>query len=329
MQPSPENDGLTRRDFIRTAAIGAAGVAFGVNAFSRDATAVPPSKWKTGATVVDVRSPRWRADAKVDAAFVRKMVDYGVCRLTGKNALADAWRTIVEPTDVVGVKFNAEPGDYTGANAALVGAIAAGLVASGVKTGNIIVVEADSAGWKNAIAPNLEHRDRVEFAPAKWTRLTPFITDQVDCLINVPNLMDHRWGGIAGCLLGIALSPSIISNPDLYTGGDCVAAAVGINKLEIIRTKRRLHIVNGLVGIFDGGPVTNDPKKQWAHNGLLFATDPVACDRVHLDILQDERTRRELPDLFDRACTPIHIEKATRARLGVGNLNTINWIKNK
>jgi hypothetical protein len=327
---SAENDGLTRRGFIKTVAVGAAGAAlggFGARSFLAEGGAAGASDGMTGPPVVDVRSPRWRVEGKPDVAFIRKMVDYGVRRLTGKPSAAKAWRFIAPPDAVVGLLFNAEPGDYTGANAALVEAIAGGLVASGVNKDKIIVVEAPGAGWQNAIGPDLKHRDQVEFAPAKTTRLTPFITDQVDVLINVPNLMDDRWGGIAGSLLNVALSPAIIKGPDLYRGGHCVAAAVGINALDVIRVKRHLNLVNGLVGVFDGGQRADDPQKQWPLNGLLFAFDPVACDRVQLDILQQERKQRELPDLFERACTPIHIEKATRANLGCGNINVIKWIK--
>jgi hypothetical protein len=328
---SAENDGLTRRGFIKAVAAGAAGAAlgaFGARALLRDAGAGgEASDGMTGPPVVDVRSPRWRVEGKADAAFIRKMVDYGVWRLTGKASAAEAWRYIAPSESVVGLLFNAEPGDYTGANAALVAAIADGLFASGVSKDKIIIVQAPGAGWQNAIAPDLKHRDQVEFAPAKTTRLTPFITDQVNVLINVPNLMDDRWGGIAGSLLNVALSPAIIKDPDLYRGGNCVAAAVGINALDVIRTKRHLNLVNGLIGVFDGGQRADDPQKQWPLNALLFAFDPVACDRVQLDILQQERKARALPDLFERTCTPIHIEKAARANLGCGNINVIKWIK--
>ncbi len=36
----------------------------------------------------------------------------------------------------------------------------------------------------------------METAPGRTTRLTRFITDQIDCLINVPNIKDHGGAGI-------------------------------------------------------------------------------------------------------------------------------------
>lgn len=73
-----------------------------------------------------------------------------------------------------------------------------------------------------------------------------------------------------------------------------------------------------------GGPGTDNPNRHWEHNGLLFAFNPVACDRVQLGIIQEERKRRGRPDLFERGNTPIHVEQATSANLGVANLNVIN-----
>jgi hypothetical protein len=104
----------------------------------------------------------------------------------------------------------------------------------------------------------------------------------------------------------------------------CAPGIVGINALEPIRTKRRMNIVNGLLGVYDGGP--NPHRHQWEHNGLLFATDPVACDRIQIEIIEAERKRRGLRSLFDRGNKPVHVERAAKAGLGTADLNQINWV---
>jgi uncharacterized protein (DUF362 family) len=324
-RPNP----ISRRDFLRTAALGAAAVSLGSfapGAAARAAeTGAGPSAQKK-ATVIDTRSPKWRANGAVDADYVKSMIDYGVRRLADKQDLAEAWKQFVKPTDVVGVKFNNLSYNYTNANQAIVDAITAGLIAAGVERDNIIVVEAVGAQWRNAKPPRTnEHGEPHEIVPGKRVRLTKFLLEQVDALINVPNIKDHGMAGITGCLKGMSHSRTIIDNPGPWHYDACMPGIVGVNTLEPVRTKRRLNIVNGLLAIYDGGP---DPRRnQWEHNGLLFATDPVACDRVELEIIEAERKRRGLKSLFERGSKPIHVAKAAEAGLGTADLDQIEWIK--
>jgi uncharacterized protein (DUF362 family) len=331
MRKRPNSDrtnGISRRDFLRTAAIGAAAATVGplaVGTAARSAQAAASTTAQANPTVVDVRSAKWRVDGTVDADFVRKMIEHGMARLTGKKTLADAWRVIVKPTDVVGIKFNNLSHNYTNANQAVLDAIIAGLVAAGVEKEKIIVTEAVGATWQNAIAPKTHpYGEPQDIGNGKAVGLSPFITDQVDCLINVPNIKDHGGAGITGCLKNISHSRTIMSRP--IHDDACSPAIVGVNKLEPIRKKRRLNIVNGLLAIFNGGPGTAE-QFRWEHNGLLFATDPVACDRVQIELIDAERKRRGLAGLFNRGSKPKHVENAAKAGLGIADLDKINWIK--
>jgi len=321
--------GLSRRDFLRTAALGAAAASVGPMAIStaaRSAGAAPAAGTQTKPTVVDVRSPQWRANGQVDAAVVRKMMDHGMARLTGKKTLADAWRMIAKPNEVVGIKFNGLSRDYTGANQAVLDAIVAGLTAAGVKKENIIVTEGVGTNWKNAIQPKTGGSgDPIDVGAARPVQLSQYITEQVDCIINVPNIKDHGGAGVTGCLKNFSHSRSIAAPP--IHNDSCSPAIVGVNKLEPVRTKRRLNIVNGLIAIFNGGPGTGRKEFQWEHNGLLFATDPVACDRVQIEIINAERERRGSPSLYQRGSKPKHVEQAAKAGLGIADLTKINWIK--
>jgi hypothetical protein len=321
------SDAISRRDFLKAAALGAAAASVGSflsGPGARSAEAATTSAPQAGAIVVDARSPKWRANGEVDAAYVKSMIDYGVRRLANKKDLAEAWRTFVKPTDVVGLKFNNLSFNYTNANQAIVDAITASLIAAGVTKEKIIVTEAVGATWHNAIAPKIRpYGEPMDIGNGKAVGLSPFITEQVDCLINVPNIKDHNSAGVTGCLKNISHSHTIMSRP--IHEDACSPAIVGVNALEPVRAKRRLNIVNGLLAIYDGGP---DPRRnQWEHNGFLFATDPVACDRVEIEIINAERKRRGLPNLFDRHNKPKHVEKAAEAGLGIADLDKINWIR--
>lgn len=70
---------------------------------------------------------------------VRRMVDSLICSLTGKPRAADAWRTLVAPTDRVGIKVSASGRAVSGTNPEVALAIAEGLREAGVPAQNIIV----------------------------------------------------------------------------------------------------------------------------------------------------------------------------------------------
>ncbi len=59
-----------------------------------------------------------------------------------------------------------------------------------------------------------------------------------------------------------------------------------------LRQKATLHILDGLIGVYEGGPgCWNKTWATWRHNGLFFATDPVALDHVGWDVIDAKRAR--------------------------------------
>ena len=60
----------------------------------------------------------------------------------------------------------------------------------------------------------------------------------------------------------------------------------------VIRKKCVLHIMDGIKGVFQGGPAASRPDWTWENNALFFATDPVAMDHVawrHVDAKRNEK----------------------------------------
>lgn len=76
---------------------------------------------------------------RVSPTVTARMVDSLVCGLTGKHSVAEAWRTFVNPADVVGIKVSAQGRNASGTNPEVVNAIASGLREAGVSAKNIIV----------------------------------------------------------------------------------------------------------------------------------------------------------------------------------------------
>ncbi len=76
---------------------------------------------------------------KPEAAIVRRMVDSLVVELTNQATVADAWRSLVAPTDVVGIKVSTNAGILGGTREAVASAIVAGLRSAGLPRANILI----------------------------------------------------------------------------------------------------------------------------------------------------------------------------------------------
>jgi hypothetical protein len=60
----------------------------------------------------------------------------------------------------------------------------------------------------------------------------------------------------------------------------------------VIRKKCVLRIMDGIKGVFQGGPAASRPDWRWENNALLFVTDPVAMDHVawrHIDAMRKDK----------------------------------------
>jgi len=330
---------ISRRDFLKTlsafitgaaAFIGGAPISNAVAAQTKSGPKPPPQKLsrKPISKVIDIHDSNWlKTDGSVDPHVVKKLVHEGMLRLTGKSSLRSAWQEFVSPRETVGIKFNRISGDFTGANQSLLDAIVSGLLAAGVSRERIIAVEAVNVSFENHIKLDFHLGPEIDFGKGK-TQLTRFITDQVDVVINVPNLKDHNVAGVTGALKNIShAGGTIMSKPSRFHSNNCTPYIGLINALEPVNSKRRLNIMNALKGVFEGGPGYRDPHLQWRYNGLLISSDPVALDAIELDIIQAARKDRGLPNLFATAKKPIHIAHAADLGLGVADPSLIEHVK--
>ena len=274
-------DNIARRQFLATAAASAASLP---GVFAHAAPPKPPAR----STVVEATSAGWQRNGVVDPAVVKRMVGRALTALTGKASAADAWRQVVSPTERIGVKFNKVSANFSGANQALGDAIIEGLTAAGVRRRNIIVVEAIGARFPGTGQPDLAYC-RVADSGRGRTRLTRFAADQVDAIVNVPDLKHHERVGATGALKNLAFGNTIVESPWRFHGPDQQAHIAALYALPQIAGKCRLCILNGLRGIFHAGPRPRGTQWQWNRNSLLVSTDPVALDVTAHDIVQSQR----------------------------------------
>ena len=70
---------------------------------------------------------------------VSRMVESLVCAVTGTSSASDAWRSLIKPGEKVGIKVSSQPGPVGGTHPAVAQAVVEGLIAAGIKSGDIIV----------------------------------------------------------------------------------------------------------------------------------------------------------------------------------------------
>ncbi len=133
------------------------------------------------------------------------------------------------------------------------------------------------------------------------SHLSVLVTRMVNKVITIPCLKDHRSAGVTLALKNLShgmnnnVARSHISG--IYRPG---GARSGPNQCNTfiptavaqrpLIEKASLHILDGLIGVYEGGPgAWNRSWGTWRHKGLFFATDPVAMDLVGWQILDAKR----------------------------------------
>lgn len=154
-------------------------------------------------------------------------------------------------------------------------------------------------------APNTDVKDDRRFR----SHLSVIVTRMVNKFVTIPVLKDHRSAGVTLALKnmshglnnnvarshisGIGLSGNAVSNPNQCN--TFIPKAVG--QLPI-RKKATLHILDGLIGVYEGGPGSwNATWGTWRRQSLFFASDPVAMDHVGWKIIDAKRAQEGLPSV--------------------------------
>jgi hypothetical protein len=279
-----EKDGkiITRRDFLRAGAFAAAG-GFIVLPFT--GSAYGPSSGKSRVILVRDKSVL-DGSGNIQAGILEKMMDRAVAALMDAPDPATAWKHLVNPSDVVGVKSN---GWYhLRTPEALEGLIRARLMEAGVQEKNLSVD--DRGVLRNPVFRNCT------------------------ALINVRPMRTHNWSGLGTLLKNyIMFTP----RPADYHGNACENLGA-LWQFPQVKGKTRLNILVMLTPQFHGvGPHSFSPDYVWNYSGLIVSRDPVAADATGARIIQAKR------DSFFRSGSPIsppphHISVAD-SRYGLGH----------
>jgi hypothetical protein len=125
----------TRREFIRDSTLLAGGVLIA----GRAGAWVGPAASQAKSRVVSAAADDMLVESSYNPAAVHRAFAAGLTELTGEKTLANAWASLVSPSDVVGIKINCIGAPRISSSLASIQETIAGLKGAGVKENNIIV----------------------------------------------------------------------------------------------------------------------------------------------------------------------------------------------
>lgn len=165
-----------------------------------------------------------------------------------------------------------------------------------LKTGNLNRVtgyDPDEFMTMELVGADLDPKDD----RTRRSHLGLLVTRRVNKLVLLPVLKDHGSAGVTGALKN--MSHGLVNNvnrshstPDTNVCNQFIPQVVNH---PIIRKKCVLHIMDGIKGVFQGGPGASRPEWTWENNALFFATDPVAMDHVAWGYVDLKRKEKGLP----------------------------------
>jgi len=291
---------------------------------------------------------------KVDVPTVREMISNGMRTLTADKDARDSWARFFAPSDVVGIKVNCSGAPNIMSTPEIVGEIVRNLTALGIKPAQIWIYERfpdqlDSVHYDryvpagvHIVAMEMSRRSIAAYDPKTYVEVDFFgeddtrsnmirlVSEQFTKIINVPNMKDHGAAGVTGCLKNIAYGDfSNVARSHHAAKTNTLSFIGTLASVEPLRSKTVLQIMDGLRGVWQGGPFLRDMRYRFYPKQMMFGTDPVAIDRQLIPIIEDERKRQGAISVFERTTDktkfgsgqyirePGHIEFASKLGLGV------------
>jgi hypothetical protein len=284
---------ITRRKMLQDSTTLALGSAFLMHAPAR----IFGSSQEKSSRVVLIRNKALLdTSGNIDRHVLSAMVDEAIVKLTRTGSPEEAWKHIVRPEDIVGIKTNFWEPLRTPVE--LEDLLKSRVLQAGVTEGNVSV------------------NDRGVLNDPIFKRAT--------ALINTRPMRTHAWSGVGSLLKNyIMFTPQ----PSSYHGDSCADLAK-LWELPGVKGKTRLNILVMITPLFHGvGSHHFNKEYTWPYQGLILGFDPVAVDAVGVRILEAKRK-----EYFkeDRPLNPPakHIALAdTRHHLGNADMSRIELVK--
>ncbi len=310
---------LTRRDFLARGSAATVGAALGTSLWPAGARAGVGAGDE--ATVIRVRDENVVIGRRVHKPVLAEMLDKGLIAVTGKPDVTAAWRSLLKPDDVVALKFNQSGAEGLGTTVPMAEVLVRSLTEAGFPASQLVQLEVPPAayGELGTSRPSLSW-DREETSFGSGSDQLSAVLRQVTAIINVPFMKNHNIAGVTCCLKN--LSHALVKHPARFHANHCSPFIADIVALPQIRDKLRLHIVNGLRTVFEGGPEATEEYTVPACL-LLLGTDPVAVDTLAVEELNQQRQDHGLSRIEARDGKLGYLAAAGAHGLGCADLYSI------
>lgn len=295
-------------------------------------------------------------DERVAAAF-----DLGLLTFTRQSSVSNAWLSLVQTDDTVGIKVFSQPGPLSGTRPAVVAAMVRGLLAAGLPPRHIIIWDKHAQdlrtagffalgtqfGVRVAGAADVGYDENTFYLPdspitgalvwgdlefgkkgpdvGKKSFVSKLVSQQMTKIISVAPLINENDAGLCGHFYSLSLGS--VDNTRRFEGDpDRLSVALPeIYALPAVGDRVVLLVTDALLGQYQGGPASF---LQYSSvlDQLWLSHDPVALDTLALKQLAAERT------LFDAPPLPANFQIYTNAvllQLGINDPSRIQVQKVK
>lgn len=292
---------------------------------TRPATTRPNPATDSASIVVSLSNPLVMSGSKIHEPALQGMIQHGLRVALDRPNLEQPWRQIFRDQDIIGIKFDPVGWEELATSEVFATVLVRSLGQAGISPQHIMLLDAP---------PSLTQTLGTRAAPVGWQKEEVAIgstherlsraLSEVTALINVPFLKHDNITGLAGAIKNISL-PFVRRQLPYYQNGGAPHLA-HIAALPQIRSKLRVHIVNGLRGVFEGGPAA--PREgTWLAGRVLVSTDMVAIDQICVDLLDERRQAAQLSPISDRQGRVAHVHAAAKLGLGTDDRDYIRLLQ--
>lgn len=321
-QLGKKDNAVTRREFLREVSLASWGLALTPAVLSSHVEGA--HALENVAKVVIATGADLTNGIFVNGDAANRLLNAALKTFTSKSTEQEAWNSIfpsLTEDDIVGIKINTL--FQLSTHAQVVDAIIQNLTAIGVPENNIIIWDKSdsdlrSSGYQinrggtgvRCFGTNADYDAEIHKIGGQSRRLSKILTQMCDHLINVPVLKNHS---ISGVTLSLKNHYGSVDNPGSLHGNNCDPYIAELNNTDPIKEKTRLIVLDASVGVYSGGP---GAAPQFRYNSIIVGQDPVALDYNCLQIIDEERKKRNLQPVGQSAK---HIR--TAANLGLGTMD--------
>jgi uncharacterized protein (DUF362 family) len=190
-----------------------------------------------------------------------------------------------------------------------------------------------SVGYDESLVFTIDHppaRSQTTHHPSK------IISQFCDYLINAAVIKDHNDSGVTldlkntyGSFDGI---PVWEMHQSAQWGDGHTRGEPELNRVlrDELGDKTKLFMIDATYGLYDGGPGYTPPwhtPPNWIYNSVLVGFDPVACDRIGTEKINEERANPEHEVLPPYDPSHIHAAAGPPYNLGTDLLEEIDLVE--